>query len=517
MEYIFIISIINYIIVNHMNINTKYRNVTTYDFTTNTSNFVMCKYDIKMYQLCLANNINIDINQFYYLKYNSDFVSINGTNNLLQLNKNLTLDSILICAIDNNIYAYNLYYKQYYTIQINNSSSSKYISNYDKIPIYNQYNLNSCTAFALSYLFSYYILMEKPFEDIIQIFNGSELNLFYHERLIMERRYKIEYTDFNYGVYIDCAINALELYGMCFEKLNEYDNSFTTFDKKPDKTIKYYKVDRNHTKKLCVSLDNFKKAIDNNIPIIFGMPWYDTFNNLTTISLPFIGNTKGNHAIVCIGYDDINKNLIIRNSWGINWGLNGYFLLSYDCFNTNVISHPWCITSINLIDIGISEDTTSEIDKIQLGNQIYVNITININNVIYYLVRNIDNSISFTKTLPTDDKHIWQIEDQIDLRRIIKVPYNDFFIKFIDDNIYVSAGYSNFDINGNLIDNYLSIINTHPITNIKIPNNFYLSGPIINDYKYSVDLKYDNDIYTIVKSTNLNNIVDITILPTNYK
>ena len=41
------------------------------------------------------------------------------------------------------------------------------------------------------------------------------------------------------------------------------------------------------------------------------------------------GTPQQNHAILVVGYD-VNGNYIIKNSWGTNWGNNGYITLSKD-------------------------------------------------------------------------------------------------------------------------------------------------------------------------------------------
>lgn len=34
--------------------------------------------------------------------------------------------------------------------------------------------------------------------------------------------------------------------------------------------------------------------------------------------------------MVCCGYDDPSRTLIIQNHWGTIWGLKGFFLCPYD-------------------------------------------------------------------------------------------------------------------------------------------------------------------------------------------
>src|SRR6267143_5898468 len=36
------------------------------------------------------------------------------------------------------------------------------------------------------------------------------------------------------------------------------------------------------------------------------------------------------HAVLVVGYNDKDRRFILRNSWGKNWGLKGYFTLPYE-------------------------------------------------------------------------------------------------------------------------------------------------------------------------------------------
>ena len=42
------------------------------------------------------------------------------------------------------------------------------------------------------------------------------------------------------------------------------------------------------------------------------------------------GNYSGNHAVLLVGYNDNQQYFKVKNSWGANWGENGYFRIAYD-------------------------------------------------------------------------------------------------------------------------------------------------------------------------------------------
>ena len=52
----------------------------------------------------------------------------------------------------------------------------------------------------------------------------------------------------------------------------------------------------------------------------------------------------GGHAVVGVGYDDAKQWFIVRNSWGGQWGMKGYFTLPYAYLtDENLASDFWTI------------------------------------------------------------------------------------------------------------------------------------------------------------------------------
>lgn len=53
------------------------------------------------------------------------------------------------------------------------------------------------------------------------------------------------------------------------------------------------------------------------------------------------GTTAGGHSLVCCGYDEESKMLILQNHWGTIWGLKGFFLCPYDVWKRQCNIFCW--------------------------------------------------------------------------------------------------------------------------------------------------------------------------------
>jgi hypothetical protein len=81
-----------------------------------------------------------------------------------------------------------------------------------------------------------------------------------------------------------------------------------------------------------------KKSLANNHPVVIGMNCAPSFFRVSGVWTPTNEErTKqfGGHAMVAVGYDD-NKyggSFLIMNSWGSNWGNDGFIWIKYQDFN----------------------------------------------------------------------------------------------------------------------------------------------------------------------------------------
>lgn len=84
-----------------------------------------------------------------------------------------------------------------------------------------------------------------------------------------------------------------------------------------------------------------KRSLAEGKPVVIGMKIKESLKNLTgetTVWKPGDDSDKpmGGHALVVVGYDDSSGEFDIMNSWGPNWGDNGFFQMKYPDYASNV-------------------------------------------------------------------------------------------------------------------------------------------------------------------------------------
>ncbi|CAK9030609.1 unnamed protein product [Durusdinium trenchii] len=74
----------------------------------------------------------------------------------------------------------------------------------------------------------------------------------------------------------------------------------------------------------------------------------------------------GGHAVCAVGYDDFQQCFIVRNSWGEDWGDQGYFYMPYE-----YICHPQLAQDFWAINLGgrLQGLRTQQVRKTQGENQ----------------------------------------------------------------------------------------------------------------------------------------------------
>ena len=79
-----------------------------------------------------------------------------------------------------------------------------------------------------------------------------------------------------------------------------------------------------------LSVADRKNIISSKGPVVGGMEVYTDFFSYTGgVYKHTSGDLEGYHAISVVGYDDVNKCWICKNSWGTGWGESGWFKIGY--------------------------------------------------------------------------------------------------------------------------------------------------------------------------------------------
>lgn len=78
------------------------------------------------------------------------------------------------------------------------------------------------------------------------------------------------------------------------------------------------------------SVDALKQAVAAYGPIPAGFIVYADFMNYQSGVYSYTtGEKEGGHAILVVGYSDEGQYFIVKNSWGADWGENGFFRIAY--------------------------------------------------------------------------------------------------------------------------------------------------------------------------------------------
>ena len=226
--------------------------------------------------------------------------------------------------------------------------NNKVLSEKNFSPIEDQLDLGSCTANAAAGIVEY--MEKKAFNKYTDI---SRLFLYKVTRKLMG-----EVGDT--GAYLRDTMKALRLFGALSEEYWNYD--VETFDREPTafeyaiasnyKSLSYYKVDPYGKSSDAVLLE-IKKLINKGIPMMFGFTCFSSLYNAKSGIIPFPEPSErviGGHAVTLVGYDDTSKTFKIRNSWGPNWGVNGYGHLPYKYLSTGLMTDIWAILKQDWID-----------------------------------------------------------------------------------------------------------------------------------------------------------------------
>jgi C1A family cysteine protease len=207
-------------------------------------------------------------------------------------------------------------------------------------PIYSQGKLHSCTANAIGAAIEF----DQSKQQSSKTFRPSRLFIYYNERWMTGT------IDSDHGAGIREGIKTVAKQGVCPEQLWPY--KISKFRRKPPR--KCYREAKKHPALVYHRLErkllHMKICLASGYPFIVGLTVYDSFESKKVkrsgrASMPGRNEkTRGGHAVLAVGYEDEQRHFIVRNSWGKNWGMSGYFTLPYDYLTHSHLSDDfWTI------------------------------------------------------------------------------------------------------------------------------------------------------------------------------
>jgi C1A family cysteine protease len=231
-------------------------------------------------------------------------------------------------------------------------------------PVEDQETIGSCTAHAGVGLVEYF--ENRAFGKYV---DASRLFLYKVSRNLLQ-------WNGDTGAYLRTAMKALVCFGVPPEEFWPYD--VARFDEEPAaflyafgqnyKTLQYYRLDPPGTARANL-LNRVRANLAAGLPAMFGFTVYSSIQqaeNGGAIPFPLPSDRReGGHAVDVAGYDDnmtikhtgpgaqpTKGALLIRNSWGPDWGQGGYGWLPYEYILRGLAVDWWSVIDHGWIDTG---------------------------------------------------------------------------------------------------------------------------------------------------------------------
>lgn len=210
--------------------------------------------------------------------------------------------------------------------------------------VFDQGPLGSCVAQASVAAFMYAYKKQTQRDCPVM----SRLFVYYNARALEN---SIKSDD---GCQIRDAVKQLVKLGAAPE--DEWQYVISNFAVKPPKKAFDHALDNQLV--LYSSVAQSEYALENTLaigfPVVCGIMLYDSFESeeVAKTGIVPMPNVKkehglGGHAVLIVGYDKVNRLFLMRNSWGDDWGMGGYFTIPYEyILNPKLTSDFWQLSMV---------------------------------------------------------------------------------------------------------------------------------------------------------------------------
>lgn len=271
------------------------------------------------------------------------------------------------------IYNEDINYDDKYTVKTPSKSPSIDLrENFTEIK--NQGETNASTDFTLVGIYEYLLKSNK-----IKEYNLSEAFIYYNSRKNNETSKDESVSSFQN------TISAFKYHGVCLDKYHPYKE--IDLNTRPNDeaylNAENYKI--TEIKEVNPNINDMRTALSEGYPIAISLKIYDSFapNHTGFIFRPTEEEIKsqnyGHHAMIICGYSDEQRVFVVRNSWGEDFGDNGYCYISYSYIEDKTLLNNSFIITKTLSDISHNERVSNT----------QVNFDITDANILYAITKNL--------------------------------------------------------------------------------------------------------------------------------
>lgn len=219
----------------------------------------------------------------------------------------------------------------------------------NKLPkISNQGKENNCLGQIMATIKYYQELIDNPPSE-----TGINPQEYSPEFIYEERMDKMNKSGMSFNECLKIMIKQGSLPKTDYERYLHYHNEYSRTQNKK-KLIENQRYYEEYAKNFCIAgycylstIEQVKHGIFKYGPVFIGLPMYNRENNF------WIQNDNetlmGGHAVLLVGWT--TKGFILRNSWGTDWGINGYVNFPYSDFGIQYCTYCFtdCETNPNVL------------------------------------------------------------------------------------------------------------------------------------------------------------------------
>ena len=205
-------------------------------------------------------------------------------------------------------------------------------------PAEDQIEQGACTPFTIAYgLISYYEKRRGGYS--YEVNNGRANPKRVFSPSFVFNSIKSTSSDCESGVDFTSTFSFINKNGVCYWHDFPYNGGLSACSKRPDENlfVKAKKFNGYRFFRIDNSLNSIKNYLRSGLPIIMGVytskkmdeEGYNCSKDRPFVWSPTSSDITEYHAMLCVGYKD-GLGLKLLNSWGSDWGVDGYCYLSYN-------------------------------------------------------------------------------------------------------------------------------------------------------------------------------------------